>query len=318
MLTELIQAAEVKDIVVSERMKVYEASFKFDIENAPEYDYFFNIIQYISQRDRIRITLQDESERTCDFPGTNVDSYKKFIEDTLSDEIITVRIRINKEVSENHFSIYSFDKFVEDILSLSIEEVMVSFSCLLKASQNFLVFDVYSPITMFATKTMFFVPNGSSMINTDFNRIQRIQDCKEVSYFYNFDIYEILPDDFKIMIDYETNPLTELFQKIMVLLAISFIATSSSINDNHLKGVISGQRTTEYCCEINQLQNNNILYSIYEILDNMKKTINKSEIIYLCIWIAFLIGVFIVVEKISTAPTYQSIFKIFQNIFKSM
>ena len=116
MLTELIQAAEVKDIVVSERMKVYEASFKFDIENAPEYDYFFNIIQYISQRDRIRITLQDESERTCDFPGTNVDSYKKFIEDTLSDEIITVRIRINKEVSENHFSIYSFDKFVEDIL----------------------------------------------------------------------------------------------------------------------------------------------------------------------------------------------------------
>lgn len=329
------------------------------------------------------------------------------------------------------------------------------------------------------------------MINTDFNRIQRIQDCKEVSYFYNFDIYEILPDDFKIMIDYETNPLTELFQKIMVLLAISFIATSSSINDNHLKGVISGQRTTEYCCEINQLQNNNILYSIYnwiytggsridkaiiarnvislhcryvsiteidesvlasiqsnynlylkenvkeylelknkvaefisdtvsktgeyatgllnkfksnivaifgfiftviladivsnqpldniftreitilvelvlvgsfiylficyvqsryeikkvydsyeqlklnyreilteddlmevfgrdEILDNMKKTINKSEIIYLCIWIAFLIGVFIVVEKISTAPTYQSIFKIFQNIFKSM
>ena len=31
MLTELIQAAEIRDIVVSERMKVYEASFKFDI-----------------------------------------------------------------------------------------------------------------------------------------------------------------------------------------------------------------------------------------------------------------------------------------------
>ena len=28
MLTELIQAAEIRDIVVSERMKVYEASFK--------------------------------------------------------------------------------------------------------------------------------------------------------------------------------------------------------------------------------------------------------------------------------------------------
>ena len=75
---------------------------------------------------------------------------------------------------------------------------------------------------MFATKTMFFVPCENRTINTDFNRIQRIQDCKEVSYFYNFDIYEILPDDFKITIDYENNPLTELFQKIMVIIIYKF------------------------------------------------------------------------------------------------
>lgn len=30
MLTEIIQEAEIRDMVVSERMKVYEASFKFD------------------------------------------------------------------------------------------------------------------------------------------------------------------------------------------------------------------------------------------------------------------------------------------------
>lgn len=143
---------------------------------------------------------------------------------------------------------------------------------------NFLVFDVYSPIAMFATKTMFFVPCENRTINTDFNRIQRIQDCKEVSYFYNFDIYEILPDDFKITIDYENNPLTELFQKIMVLLSISFIATSSSINGNQLKGVISGQRTTEYCCEISQLQNNNVLYSIYNWIYTGGSQIDKAII----------------------------------------
>ena len=278
MLTELIQAAEIRDIVVSERMKVYEASFKFDIQKAPVYDYFLNIVRHISQRDKIKITLQDESERIYDFSKTDEDSYNEFINDTLDDEIIDVKIRIDKEVVENHFSVYSFDDFVDDILSLSVEEVMISFSRLLKLAPNFLVFDVYSPITMFATKTMFFVPCGNRTINTDFNRIQRIQDCKEVSYFYNFDIYEILPDDFKITIDYENNPLTGLFQRIKVLLSISFIATSSSINGNQLKGVISGQRTTEYGCEISQLQNNDILYSIYNWIYTGGSQIDKAII----------------------------------------
>ena len=78
---------------------------------------------------------------------------------------------------------------------------------------------------------MFFVPYGNGKITTDFDRIRRIQDCKEVSYFYNFDTYEILPDDFKITIDYANNPLTELFQKIMVVLSISFIAINGAAWD---------------------------------------------------------------------------------------
>lgn len=46
MLIELIQAIETDDIVVSERMKVYEASFKFEIQKAPKYDYFINILRF--------------------------------------------------------------------------------------------------------------------------------------------------------------------------------------------------------------------------------------------------------------------------------
>ena len=52
------------------------------------------------------------------------------------------------------------------------------------------------------------------MVNTEFNRKRRMEECREVSYFYNFDIFEVLPDDFKITIDYENNPLREVFQKL--------------------------------------------------------------------------------------------------------
>ena len=176
MLAELIRKAKIRDVIVSERMKVYEASFKFAVEDAPEYSYFFSLIQFVPRRDKIKITLQDENDRIYNFSITDEDSYKKFVSDTLSDEIIDVKIRIDKEVSENHFSIYSVDEFVKDILSLSIEEVMRSFSCLLKLSPDFLIFDVYSSIPMFATKTMFFVPYENGKITTDFDRIRRIQD----------------------------------------------------------------------------------------------------------------------------------------------
>ncbi len=278
MLTELFQTATIKDIVVSERMKVYEASFNFDIENAPVFSYFLDIIQFVSQRDKIRILLEDETERTFNFSNASEESYNEYIKDTLDDEIIDVRIKIDKEVVNNHFSVYSFDKFVEDILSLSIEKVMISFSDLLKHASATLIFDIYSQTTIFATKTMSFVSYGNEIVNTEFNRKQRIEECKEVSYFYNFDNYEVLPDDFKLIIGYENNPLAELFQKLTVLLAINFIATSSSISGSQLKGIINGQRTMEYHYDIKQLPNNQNLYKIYNWIYTEGNAIDKSII----------------------------------------
>lgn len=280
MLAKLIKKEAIDNLIVSERMKVYEASYKFNIENAPEYSYFLNIIHSISKRDGIRITLQDDNERFFDFSGGSASEgmYTSFIEDALGDEIVEVRIKIDKEIKESYFSIYDFEEFAKDLLSLSIEDVMASFSVLFKESPFFLVFDVFSPMPMFATKTMFFLPHGNGMINSDFNRMQRIESCKEGSYFYNFDVYEILPDDFKINIDYPANPLSGIFQKITTLLSISFIATSSTVNGSQLKGIINGQRTMEFCCDINSLPDNKILYGIYNWIYTDGNSIDKAMI----------------------------------------
>ena len=89
----------------------------------------------------------------------------------------------------------------------------------------------------------------------------------------------MLPDDFKITINHENNPLTELFQKIVTILSISFIATSSTINGAKLKGIINGQRTIEYCCDINQLPNNKVLYSIYNWIYTDGSPIDKAIIV---------------------------------------
>ena len=71
MLAELLSLAEIRDIIVSERMKVYEASFNFDLNNAPDYSYFFNIINFIPQRDNIKIT--EEIKAKLEAAGAKVE-----------------------------------------------------------------------------------------------------------------------------------------------------------------------------------------------------------------------------------------------------
>lgn len=51
-----------------------------------------------------------------------------------------------------------------------------------------------------------------------------------------------------------------------------------------------------------------------EMLKKMKKTISRSEKIYLGVWIVFLVAAFIIVEIVSACPTYQSILSGLQNI----
>lgn len=44
MLSELIEKDGINIVSVSERMRVYETSFKYSVKNAPSYDYFLNIM----------------------------------------------------------------------------------------------------------------------------------------------------------------------------------------------------------------------------------------------------------------------------------
>ena len=109
MLAELLSLAEIRDIIVSERMKVYEASFNFDLNNAPDYSYFFNIINFIPQRDNIKITLQDENERIFEVSSSKTEGeeeYKTFLKNTLDDETINVKLRIDKSRGKSFFYLF--------------------------------------------------------------------------------------------------------------------------------------------------------------------------------------------------------------------
>jgi hypothetical protein len=282
MLEELIRSVEILNETFSERIKVYEASYSFKLNNAPKYDYFFQILTAISYRDVIKITLQDENDRIFEFSSLDVKGekeYNSYLLETLDDEIIDVRIHIDKNIKEDHFSIYSYKEFVNDLLSLSLEEVLVAFSNLLKGTSKYLYFDIYDTCEIFMTKTMFFIPNDKKNFTTDFfDRKLRLDKCKDTSYFYNLDRYELLPDDFKITVNYTNNPLTRIFQKLSMILSISFIASSAEIKKSKLTGIVNGQRSIEYVCDIEKVNDNNTFYKIYDWIYTDGNAIDKAII----------------------------------------
>lgn len=53
-----------------------------------------------------------------------------------------------------------------------------------------------------------------------------------------------------------------------------------------------------------------------ESLNKMKRTISKSEKIYLGVWLVFLIVALLVVEYLSSNPTYQIIGKLLKSLMQ--
>lgn len=280
MIEALIYSSCVSNVKISERVKIYEASYSVKKNNFPEYVYFSDIIKLIPERDKVEIFLSNQSEEIFTITrDSDFGLYEKFIKDTFDEEEVTIKINIEKSINEDRLSIYSFNSFCDDLLSLSVEDIMKVFSNLLKETKGKLIFDVYSSFSTFTTKTIFFIPHESNLVSpVSFNRKKRIESCREVSYFYNFDVCEVIPDDFKIEINFEGNPLTEIFNRLEALLSIVFIGNSSSIQQKNLNGVISGQRSVEYNYELDNTIKNENLYKIYNWIYTDGCTVDKAII----------------------------------------
>ena len=276
---------DINNLIISERMKVYHASFNFKADVFLKYEFFENIVQKVSQRDKIKITLENENndrftviDKIADKDINSEKDYKEFVKEALNDEMITVKVEIAKEMVEERFSIYCFEKFAEDLLALDIEEMISSFVELLKLIQDRIMFELFDQTQMFMTKTMFFLPHGSMSTNTGFERMKRLQRCRENSYFYNLDFHEVIPDDFKIEVDYEENPLRPIFDKITTLLSIIFMASSSSIEKSKLAIQISGHRTIQYDYLVSDISYNDNLYKVYSWIFTDGNVIDKAII----------------------------------------
>ena len=114
-------------------------------------------------------------------------------------------------MADGHFSIYRYQKFVEDIVGLSMEDVLKTFSMFLDGARENIVLNYLTVQIFFIRKQCIFFLWGIERLIVILAGHSVCWLVGIIRTFMNQDSYGLLPDDFKIEVGYEGNPFKELF-----------------------------------------------------------------------------------------------------------
>lgn len=281
-ISEIKQLFQCDSMSISERMNTVETSVPFNItiQELPKAAAIQSVCALVPARDTFTLTFKNDSDEllTVSNKQTTAVDFSAFIDGMASDDILEARIQIDKSIEANKFSIYDFDSFTRDLLHKPLTEVLMWFSNLL-SNNEYLIFEVYDYDISLSTGTMGFVSNTNALFTPKVNRRQRLNACKETAYFYNMNVFEVIPDDFKIEgIEHSESCLKPLFGRLSTILSLAYMGSSSSILDNSLNIQINGQRTSTYALKLDDIQENAKWLSIYSWIYTDGNPTDKSLI----------------------------------------
>lgn len=190
---------------------------------------------------------------------------------------VMVKLRISKEVENQSFSIYDFDLFLDDLLSLNTMQRLETFSMLLK-NQNHLNFDLFDQDYFLLTNTMSFAPQNYTNHGQDIDRKQKLTHCKELSVFYNFEDIYLLPEDFNVICYDKCDSLKESFDQMSTLLSLIYISSNAIIKGEVLNIQITGHKNIDYRYNLDNVYYNEIINEIYFWIYSDSSYIDKALI----------------------------------------
>lgn len=267
-------------ISFSERIFTCEILFKVLANKFPDYYNLSKFIDDISFGNKINISIMNPDENILYFSAEKIitlNEYNDYFSNLFDEDSLEVKIEIQKMIIDNRFTIYNYRLFTEDLLDNSLIDIMQIFSRILYG-REYVIFNVLDENVYWNTKTIIFSHDLNSRFIPTIERCQRIESCKISSYFQSGIDLNILPDDFDIKADTQTNQYAEVFQKLKTILSISYISSVSSIGNGKLKCTISGQRNLSYSYDLDQVYSNGILYNIYDWIYTDGNPVDKAII----------------------------------------
>lgn len=277
-LTCIQQTFHCSSMNIDERMKHVNIGLSVYPSDLPSYEDLCALISSFPSRDVLTFSMNDDagsSIRITSNTGCTQDCYSGFQSGLYKDDPVHVSVEINKQVTQNRMSIYCYQKFCADLLSLSPSEVLLAFTGLYSEATN-LYFEVFDEDFFFKTGTMVFSSANHSISWELSDRKSMLDDCRNVSCFYHQTIYPLLPEDFNIEVDFAGNPLSHLFSQMRTALSLAYLATTSSIVNDELRIQITGQRSIDYSTPLTKIKPNTELYKIYHWIFTDGNAVDKA------------------------------------------
>lgn len=276
-IAQLKEVFSVSSADVDERMKQVVIKFNILPSQVPTYDKLCELIGFFPKRDTIKIFfLDDSTSLTIGSPNLrSSEEYAKYVSGLFESDPVRVTITIDKQLEKEKFSLYCYQKFTDDLLSLTTPELLEAFTDLYTEA-NHLYFEVFDSEIFFQTGTMAFSSSEHTIDWKLSDRQEKLDLCQTVACFYHQATFPLLPEDFKIEIDFESNPLTSVFSKVCTILSLAYLSTTSSIHSNHIWMQITGQRNLDYKIDLSSINPNLELYRIYHWIFTDGNAVDKA------------------------------------------
>ncbi|MFR4161798.1 MAG: hypothetical protein ACLT0R_04275 [Paraclostridium sordellii] len=281
-LKEFFDIFNITSYNISERIKVLDSKFNINGKNLPPIQDIQCILKKFPQRDNVKITLCNEYEDTVVFSNkyntTKGYDLNDFYEENKQESDIIIRLEIKKDILNNVISVYNFNEFSTHIKDKPLIQIIDIFHGLL-LDKEYIIFELFDSTLLFSTNTMIFKSYPAINIENRFQRLEKINICKQISSFYNISEYNLIPEDFEIRSGDNNNIFEPIFLKLKTLFSIIYISNTSIINGSNLSIEIVGQRKMSFNYDINNdIVNNDELYKIYSWISTDGNAIDKSII----------------------------------------
>ena len=277
-IEEIRHLFSTQNISCSDRLTVCDIHFDCKANLFPSFDKveaFINLYSFSNEL-KLQITTPDDIFELSS-SSVSCEEYNRVIQTFEEEDILKICIYIDKKIVDHRLYVYCYEEFVHDILSNGLINLIDGLSGLIENAGYLLVYILDKNIN-WHTKTILFTNNLESSFNQLPNRDALIKERHNNAYFRSVCKAEVLPEDFSIVVDYENNPLRELFNNAKTLLSLAYISSSSDLEDNKLVGVINGQRSLSYEVTLDSLKDNNIIYRIYSWIYTDGNPIDKAII----------------------------------------
>lgn len=267
-LNELLQIFNKQPSSISERPKILELSFNCIGDDVKRIKTNIDcVINRFPARDKVMVTIStitDVYYYVSNYNLVNNITIDEFLDYIESDEEISVKVVIEKTIKDNTISVYKFGHFITEIVSKNLVEFLNIFGKLLK-DREYLIFEVFDGKYFFSSNTMIFKNPGDMPVKSTFKRNEKIESCKKTSCFYNISEYELIPDDFNFITNFEGNPLEERFSNAKTILSLIYLANSAFLIDGKLALQISGHKNITCSYDLTTGYEKFINHEIYNI-----------------------------------------------------